>query len=198
MTRIIGITGGIGSGKSTLASCFLNAGIPVLDADAISRTALSPDSPCFPYAVSLFGSQVVLPDGTLDRSYIADRVFHDTKLLRKLNAIVHPYVMHTLLERTEDCDQPLIVWDVPLLFESDCDAFCACTVAVLCRKSIRIKRVMQRDGSTEEQVRARMAKQTTDAFRKASATYTIRNEEDEAPFRKNAELLIEQIRKELT
>lgn len=198
MKRVIGITGGTGSGKSTLAACFDNHGIPVLDADRIARSSLSPDSACFCEVAALFGERAIRNDGTMDRAYIASRVFHDKTLLNKLNAIVHPFVIQTLLRRTEGSDSPLIVWDVPLLFESGCDAFCACTIAVICNEEIRIQRVMQRDGLTEEQVRARMANQTTDSLRIASATYVIYNESDEETFCRSADELIEQIRKELS
>ena len=197
MTRIIGITGGIGSGKSTLASCFANMGIPVFDADAISREALSPNSACFAKAVSLFGDKALRADGTADRAYIAACVFRDPDLMDQLNAVIHPYVIETLIAETEACVEPLAVWDVPLLFESGCDAFCACTIAVLCSEELRIERVMRRDGLDEEQVRARIARQTTDEYRAACATYTILNEKDEEAFVRHAEDLIVQIRKEL-
>ena len=197
MTRIIGITGGIGSGKSTLAACFTQFGIPVFDADAIARNALSPESDCFAKAIELFGSQALREDGSANRAYIADRVFHDRELLNSLNAIIHPHVIRTMLKQTELCGAPLAVWDVPLLFESGCDALCACTIAVVCDEDIRIKRVMQRDGVTEEQVRVRIAEQSSDAFKRESATYTISNDGDEEAFRKEAAALIESIRKDL-
>lgn len=169
----------------------------MLDADKIARNALSPDSACFSEVAALFGDRAIKNDGTADRAYIANRVFRDKALLQKLNAIVHPYVIHTLLQQTAESNDPLIVWDVPLLFESGCDAFCACTIAVICNDEIRIQRVMRRDGLTEEQVRTRMANQTTDSFRMASATYTVHNEEDEESFCRMADDLIERIRKEL-
>ena len=197
MTRIIGITGGIGSGKSTLAACFREQGIEVLDADAIARNALSPDSACFEQALALFGEQAKLADGTADRAYMAACVFHDRTLLDRLNAVIHPYVIETMLTASRSTDAPLIAWDVPLLFESGCDAFCACTVAVLCDESIRIARVTNRDHSTPEQVRARMRQQITDAERETLATFTIRNEGTEAEFRAEAAALIGAIRKDL-
>lgn len=197
MTRIIGITGGIGSGKSTLAACFREHGIPVLDADAIARTALSPQSACFSEAIALFGEQAQNADGTANRAYIASCVFKDQTLLKRLNEIIHPYVIETMLKESEASDAPLIVWDVPLLFESGCDAYCACTVAVLCSEDLRVARVSTRDSITEEQVRARMAQQMTDGQREQRATYTIRNEGTEAEFRSEAEALIESVRKDL-
>ncbi len=197
MTRIIGITGGIASGKSSLANRFEFHGIPVFDADEISRFALTPASGCFGAVASLFGEDARKPDGTLDRAYIASRVFSDPTEREALNSIVHPFVIEELVKRSEACASPLAVWDVPLLFESGVDAFCACTIAVLCDEEIRIARSMLRDGSDEAQVRARIRAQITDEMRASLATYTIRNEGTIEAFYEEADALIEQIREEL-
>lgn len=197
MTRIIGITGGIGSGKSTLAQCFSEHHIPVFDADEIARFALTPESGCFSEVVDLFGAEALKPDGMPDRAYIAAKVFADKSALDALNGIVHPFVIREMLARTEACASALAVWDVPLLFESGVDAFCACTIAVLCGEEIRIARTMQRDRSDEEQVRARIRAQISDEKRAELATYTIRNEGTIEAFIREADALIEQIREEL-
>ena len=197
MTRIIGITGGIGSGKSTLALCFSAHNIPVIDADEISRFALTPASECFSDVVALFGPESMRADGTLDRAYIAAKIFSDGKAREALNAIVHPFVIREMLRRTEASEAPIAVWDVPLLFESGVDAFCACTVAVLCDEEIRVARTARRDGLDEDSIRARIRAQIPDETRERLATYTIRNEGTIAAFREEANALIEQIREEL-
>lgn len=197
MTRIIGITGGIGSGKSTLANCFLAHGVPVIDADEISRFALTPASDCFPAVVELFGNEAKKPDGTLDRAYIAAKVFADSYARDALNGIVHPFVIREMLKRSGESDSPFVAWDVPLLFESGVDAFCACTVAVLCGEEIRVARAMRRDGANEEQIRARIRAQITDETRAALATYTIRNEGTLDAFYTEADTLIGTILEEL-
>lgn len=197
MTRVIGITGGIGSGKSTLAMCFSAHNIPVFDADEISRFALTPASEVFSDAIALFGPEALNPDGTANRAYIASRVFSEPSLRGALNGIIHPYVIRELIRRTEACGEPLAVWDVPLLFESGVDALCACTVAVLCREELRIARTVLRDGSDEEQVRARIRAQIPDETRERLATYTIRNEGTIAAFCEEADALIEMLEGEL-
>ena len=197
MTRIIGITGGIGSGKSTLAFCFSAHNIPVFDADEISRFALTPESDCFPRVIGLFGQEALKPDGTLDRAFIASKVFANPDLLDSLNAIVHPFVIEELLRRSENCGSPIVVWDVPLLFESGTDSFCSCTIAVLCREEIRISRAMLRDGANEEQIRSRMRAQMTDEERAARATFLIRNEGTLDAFYANADALIERLQEDL-
>jgi len=197
MTHIIGITGGIGSGKSTLAMCFATHNIPVFDADEISRGALTPASDIFNEAVALFGPDALKPDGTADRAYIASRVFRDPALREALNGLIHPYVIRKMIDQTETCGEPLAVWDVPLLFESGMDAFCACTVAVLCSEEIRVARTVLRDGIDEEQVRARIKAQLSDAERERLATYTIRNEGTVTAFCREADVLIETLQEEL-
>jgi dephospho-CoA kinase len=197
MTHIIGITGGIGSGKSTLAMCFAAHNIPVFDADEISRRALTPTSDVFDDAVALFGPEAVKADGTADRAYIASRVFKDISLREALNGLIHPYVIREMIKETEACGEPLAVWDVPLLFESGMDAFCACTVAVLCSEEIRVARTVLRDGISEEQVRARIRAQIADTDREQLATYTIRNEGTVAAFCEEADRLIETLQGEL-
>ena len=198
MTRIIGITGGIGSGKSTLTARFSAFGIPIVDADAISRSALTPESACFQSAIDLFGPDAVNADGTANRGYIASRVFENGDLREALNGIIHPYVLHEMLRITGDCGAPLAAWDVPLLFETGMDAFCACTVAILCDPEIRIARVVARDNTDEQAVRARIAAQMRDEERQMRATFTIRNEGTPEAFAAEADALIERIRKELT
>ena len=197
MSRIIGITGGIGSGKSTLARCLSEQGIPVVDADEISRFALTPASECFEKVVALFGGESLKEDGTLNRAFVAEKVFSDPEMREALNGIVHPFVIREMLRRTASCESPIAAWDVPLLFESGVDAFCACTIAVLCSEDVRVARVMRRDGSDEAQIRARIRAQISDEKRAELASYTIRNEGTIAAFRKEAAALIEQIREEL-
>mgnify|MGYP002626168731 CR=1 FL=1 len=197
MTRIVGVTGGIGSGKSTLTARFAESGVSVIDADAIARTALTPHSPCFKQAIDLFGSDALMPDGTANRRYIASRVFEHTDLREALNGIVHPYVLTEMLRRTEACEAALAVWDVPLLFETGYDAFCACTIAVLCSEELRIARVVIRDDTDADAVRARISAQMKDEIRAQLATYTIRNESTMTAFLAESDALIERIRKEL-
>ena len=197
MTRIIGITGGIGSGKSTLAERFSAHGIPVLDADAISRFALTPASDCFSDVVELFGKAALREDGTLDRAYIAEKVFSDSGMRAALNGIVHPFVIREMLKRTEESSAPLIVWDVPLLFESGADVFCACTIAVLCDEEIRVARAAKRDGADPESIRDRIKAQMTDETRARIASFTIRNEGTVDAFFAEADALIGQIQEEL-
>ncbi len=175
-TMVIGLTGGIGSGKSTAADCFRAFGIPVLDADLYSRSALQPNTPCFVKTVALFGTKCLLPDGTVDRRFIATRIFSDAVMREQLNGIIHPYVLKCLREETAGSSAKRIIWEVPLLFESGFDRYCARTVAVLCAEEIRTERICLRDHTTKEQALSRIRAQMTDAERAARADDVLYNE----------------------
>ena len=196
-TNIIGLTGGIGSGKSTVSFFFRQAGIPVIDADAISRAALDPGTDCYQKTVALFGPECLHADGSANRQWIAAQVFSNTASREALNAIIHPYVLQVMQETTAQMDAPIVIWEVPLLFESGYDHFCDRTVAVLCDEKQRIQRILQRDGVSEEQACARIRAQITDEQRKSLATEVIYNEGDREELQKQVLSLLERWRNEL-
>lgn len=173
---IIGLTGGIGSGKSTVSELFQKHGIPVFNADVISRSALEPGTDCYHAAVTLFGKECLNSDTSINRKYVAERVFSDSNLREQLNGIIHPYVKKKLQSETEKLPNGLVIWEVPLLFESKTDSECDITIAVTCREQIRIRRIINRDHMSKEQAKARINAQMTDKERKARADYVIRNE----------------------
>src|SRR5262245_2428252 len=91
-TAVVGLTGGIAAGKSTVARCFDALGVPVVDADQLARDAVAKGSEGLAQIVEVSGSEVLLPDGTLDRKALGARVFADAALRAKLNAITHPRI----------------------------------------------------------------------------------------------------------
>ncbi|MBR0081641.1 MAG: dephospho-CoA kinase [Clostridia bacterium] len=196
-TKIIGLTGGIGSGKSTAAAFFREHGVPTLDADVYARAALEPGTESYAETVALFGPDVVRADGTLDRGRIAGIVFAEESLRLRLNGIVHPYVQRRMREDTERLDAPLIVWEVPLLFESGFDRFCDRTAAILCDEAVRAARIVARDGGSMEQAYARIRAQITDAERAALATDTIENNGDPEAMRQRLEELLSEWKENL-
>ena len=175
----IGLTGGIASGKSTVAASFRAMGAFVADADEISRHALDLGTDCYEKTVASFGRDILRPDGTVDRKKVASIVFSDPDALDTLNGIIHPYVREVIRsdsERAHDAfPNRLIVWDVPLLFETGYDAEVAKTVVVTARQSLRIRRVMERDGSTRAAALRRIRAQMPDREKVRRADYVIRN-----------------------
>ncbi len=158
--RIIGLTGNIGSGKSTAADVFRRAGFLVLNADAVSRSLLAPDGACTETVLKRFGREILLPDGTIDRKRLGGIVFSDPAAREALNAIIHPEVIRRMRSETERilaADPSVrIVHEVPLLFECGMDRDTDRNVFVYAPDAERLKRIMLRDGCTEEAARARM------------------------------------------
>ena len=160
--KIIALTGGIACGKSTLAEMLRDLGTPVIDADAISRGLTAPGGKALPAIREAFGSEVFQNDQTLNRAALAERVFHDPEQLQKLNAITHPLIieqMQSEIERCRDSGAPVVVLDVPLLFETGLDRLADETVCVSAPLPVQLKRLMTRNGLTEEQAMRRIQSQ---------------------------------------
>ncbi len=118
--RVLGLTGGIGTGKSTVARMFERLGAVVIDADAIVRELQAPGSPVLDEIVRAFGTELLRPDGSLDRERLGERVFRDPATRSRLDAIVHPRVgaeMARRLAAAREAGAPLILLDIPLLYE---------------------------------------------------------------------------------
>ena len=175
----IGLTGGIASGKSTVAQLFRDWGAYVADADEISRRALDPGTDCYDNTVAAFGRDILFADGTVDRKKVAGIVFSDQEALAILNGIIHPYVRETIRANSEkafaEASDRLIVWDVPLLFETGYEKEVVKTVVVTARQDIRVQRIVDRDGSTKASALRRIRNQMPDREKVRRADIVIRN-----------------------
>lgn len=172
---IVGLTGGIASGKTTVAAWLKDRGATVLDADALAREALTPGGACFEAVKSTFGPGILLGDGSIDRQALGTLVFSDERARNKLNSLVHPHVLARLQSLSRQADG-LVVWDVPLLFEAGFDGFCRAIVAVTASEQVRVKRLKERNGATEEQALARIRSQMPEEEKAARASYVLVNE----------------------
>jgi dephospho-CoA kinase len=168
----VGITGGIGSGKSVVCRLFALWGAPVYDSDARAKELMN--GVLVPQITKLLGP-AAYRDGTLDRKYVASRVFADAGLLARLNAIVHPAVGKDFERWAEGFAGrvPYVVQESAILFSSGFNKFMDRTVAVTAPENVRIARVVERDGCTPESVRARIAAQQDES---ALADYLIYND----------------------
>lgn len=175
----IGITGGIGSGKTTICRVFETLGIPVFYADDSAKQIMVTDPVLVAGIKEAFGAESYLEGGVLNNKHIAGIVFNDAAQLAKLNALVHPAVFRAfdawMLQVPENC--PYILKEAALLFESGSYQMCDQTILVTASEDIRIARVMQRDGVTAEQVKARIDKQLPDEKKIELADFLILNEE---------------------
>ncbi|MCQ2423829.1 MAG: dephospho-CoA kinase [Clostridia bacterium] len=189
MARIIGMCGRSGSGKSTICRLFLQYGIPSIDTDAVYRklTAASPIvSPCVLELAEAFGSSVMAEDGSLDRKQLAKIVFapDGADALRRLNEITHKYILNetvVLLGRMLSMGAPAVILDAPVLFESHLDQLCDTVVCVAADDASSIRRIMERDGVTEEEAKARLAAQIPLAELAARCDYVVDNSDGSLP-----------------
>ncbi len=174
---LVGLTGGIGSGKSTVAQMLVDRGAVLVDADQVARDVVEPGTAGFDEIVERFGEGVVSDDGTLDRGRIADIVFRDDDARRALNDITHPKVGEEMMRRVSEApDDAIVVMDVPLLAEGDPEraAGYEAVLVVEAPREIRLQRLEER-GMDRADAEARMARQASDADRRAIATHVLDN-----------------------
>lgn len=162
-SRVLGLTGGIGSGKSTVARLLAARGAHIIDADALAREAVAPGSAGLEAIRARFGTSVFAPDGTLDRQALGAQVFGDPERRQALNAIVHPEVARLAMQKIQAlraAAAPLIVYDVPLLYENNLDRMMLPEVIVVdAPREARRARLRLRDGLSDEAIEARIAAQ---------------------------------------
>lgn len=176
--HLFGLTGGIASGKSAVAAIFRKRGVPVIDADVLAREAVEKGSDGLAEIVRAFGSEVLLPDGSLDRKRLAAIVFDDDAKRKTLNGIVHPIVTRATFQKAaafRDAGAPLACYEAPLIVENGvADAFRP-LVVVAAPEDIQIARACARDKATEDEARARIRAQTPLADKVAAADFVIEN-----------------------
>ncbi|RMF24535.1 MAG: dephospho-CoA kinase [Bacteroidetes bacterium] len=175
----VGITGGIGSGKTTVCRIFELLGVPVYYADERAKWLMTHDPELRHRIRERFGTEAYLPDGTLNRAFLAKQVFHDPEKLRGLNALVHPAVHADAarwhLEQSRK-GASYTLREAALLFESGSYRHLDRMIVVTAPEELRIRRVMQRDGVSREAVRARMRHQWPEAEKAARADFLIQND----------------------
>ena len=164
---IIGLTGGIGSGKSTIAKQLRQMGYAVYDTDSEAKRLIVEDENVRTQMVQLFGNEVYA-NGVYQTALVAQRVFTDRSLLAQLNAIVHPAVRADILRWATMQDSPsfrkglgvgLCFVECAILYQAGFDELCDKVVAVTAPEEVRLARVLARDHSTIDKVRARMRAQ---------------------------------------
>ncbi len=172
----VGLTGGIGSGKSTVGRILRLLGVPLFAADEAGRELLANDPEVHQALRARFG-EAVFANGTPDRKAIANIVFNDTRALADLNAIIHPAVRKAFRSWAGEQNAPYVVMEAAILAETGGHSAFDRIVVVSAPESIRVQRVMQRDGAGEQEVLARMRNQATEEQRLAIADHVIINDD---------------------
>jgi dephospho-CoA kinase len=172
----IGLTGGIGSGKSTVAALLAARGAVVVDADRIAREVVEPGTPGLAAVVDAFGPGVLTAEGALDRPALASVVFADPAARARLDEVVHPRVRARAAELVAAAPaDAVVVQDVPLLVETGQAGSYDLVLVVEADLETRVQRLVDR-GLTEQDARARIASQATDAQRRAVADVVLLND----------------------
>jgi len=179
--KVFGLTGNIGSGKSTVAAMLREAGIPVLDADRISREVTEPGGRAYDAVVRAFGREILRDEGSIDRKRLGEIVFADPGSRERLERITHPAIFEAMKEAIAGFEREghrAAVVEATLIHESGRKGLFESVISVTCDPETAISRLAARDGMSRSQVEARLRAQM-DAARKAGASdYVIDNSGD--------------------
>ena len=172
----IGITGGIGSGKSTIAKVFETLGVPVYYADEAAKWLMENNDALKESIQQHFGEKVYV-DGKLNRALLASLVFSQPEQLAALNHLVHPATMADAARWMQQQTAPYVLKEAALLFESGSSADLDYVIGVTAPEALRIKRAMQRDGVTRDEVLKRMRNQIEEHIKMRLCDFVIQNDE---------------------
>ncbi|MEX1054934.1 MAG: dephospho-CoA kinase [Rhodothermales bacterium] len=195
--KTLGITGGIGSGKTTVCRMLEELGARVFYADEEGKRILREDPDVRQEIVDAFGEASYGPDGAPDRKYLAKMVFSDAGKLERINAIIHPRVFKRFEKAKAEFEGvPLLVMEAALIFETGGDKYLDAVAVVDATLDLRIRRVVERDDASPEQVTARLSHQLAPDELKRRADFVIENDGDLVALRGRVEEVFGKMSKE--
>ncbi len=178
---VLGLTGSIGMGKSTAAEAFRRLGVPVHDADSVVHRLMSRGGKAVGEIEKQFPESIV--DRTVDRQVLGRQVFGNDQALKALEDILHPLVREEegrFLKKHAVMRAPMVVLDIPLLFEAGAEARCDAVAVVTAPPFIQRQRVLSRPGMTEERLDSILAKQMPDEEKRLRADFIIQTGQSRA------------------
>ena len=173
---VVGITGGIGSGKSAVTDYLETKGITVVDADKVARVVVEPGTSGLAAIAEHFGSDILLPDGSLDRAALRRVVFDNADERKVLEGITHPRIREEIARQLDEATSPYVVLASPLLLESGQNSFANYVVVVDVPESVQLSRTMARDDNSAQLVKSIMAAQLDRETRLSRADTSISND----------------------
>ncbi|MEQ8822547.1 MAG: dephospho-CoA kinase [Sumerlaeia bacterium] len=187
---ILGLTGSIGSGKTFVGDLLEEFGAKRICADRIAREVVAPGSPALQEIAAEFGPAVIGPKGELDRAVVARIVFQDPLRRQALEAIIHPRVRKREEEFVERWrDHPLIILEIPLLFETGAEDLCDKVLVVTVDEEVRFRRLEASRGMTREDIASRLKTQMPQEEKVRRADFFIDNSHSQQSTRDAAERL---------
>jgi dephospho-CoA kinase len=175
----IGVTGGIGSGKTAVCDIFMRLGVPVLHSDEIAKELSYSNQVIRKKLMSLLGTEVYLSDGTLNRQFVAIKIFSNKELQRKVEGVIHPQVGKERERRIKELIQQghrFLIIEAALIYEAGLDKKLDVVVVVYADETTRVTRVRKRDAVPEENVYARIKAQGDVKKKLEKADYVIHND----------------------
>jgi dephospho-CoA kinase len=176
--RLIGVTGGIATGKTTVDRMLTAHGATVIDADELAREVVRPGEPALEEVAARFGRDLIRPDGSLDRTRLGRLVFADPEARRDLERITHPRITELTAARVATAlagPAPLVVVDIPLLFENAREAMFEGVLLVYAPAEVQVERLRERNGLDEAAALQRLAAQLPIDEKRGRATWIIDN-----------------------
>ncbi len=171
----LALSGGIGAGKSTIANVLRGLGVFVVDADQLAREVLSPSHPVYEAVLANFGTDLTLPDRSLDRHLLAQRAFSSPESTLLLNSLTHPAISALAWERLKSAPQgSCALYDVPLLTTYEDASLFDVVIMVSAPEEVRVSRLISR-GLSEEDARSRIRSQISDSERRKLASIWVEN-----------------------
>ena len=194
---LVGLTGGVASGKSFAADIFKNLGAKIIDFDVIAREIVKNGSDALKEISGLFGSAVILKDGSLDRKALSKIIFNDTEARKELENILHPLIFSAYTLELENiiktAPDSVVMPVIPLLFELNLEKLFHKTVLVYSSREQQLSRLLKRDNIDEAHAKALMASQLPIDTKLCRASIVIRNTGD----KKNTAIETERVWKDL-
>lgn len=173
---IIGLTGGIGSGKTAVSDTFSQLGIDIVDADIVARDVVAIGSPALTEIADMFGADILLADGSLNRQKLRSLVFTNDGYKNWLNNLLHPLIRQSMLSQLNASTSPYCILVAPLLLENKLQQFVDRVLVVDVSIETQINRTLKRDKSNREEIKAIIASQISRDDRLIAADDVLNND----------------------
>jgi dephospho-CoA kinase len=195
--KLVGLTGGIASGKSTVAALLSRLGAAIIDADELARLVVEPGKEAWKEIVDTFGAAVLQQDQTIDRRRLRGVIFNDPQARKRLEAIIHPRVRALAEEKIRDLEaagSPVIVYEVPLLFEGNLHHWLRPVILVACDPETQRTRLRARDDVTEAEAQRQIDAQMSLGEKRKLADYVIENNGTRDELERQVRAVLEKIK----